>query len=249
MTGVYTQITEIVAPGSAVTGETVSVKVKIKNLYSSIIGIMVGGALDYGVSPWPGINFPDSIANVAAGAIHTFNGSFTMPNSAVTIHAYSYYYSPDTGYWYFDDEKTKGVSLAEVVAGKIVDKWVNKAPEGNRLVMPASVKADGNTFEVGVSYRNDSSVNITGGAEVKVTKPDGSVVAPAIDWSGIGIGQTLIKQYNIAAVNQVGNWTIVIRFLTQSMQVLDTFSGTCLIAQVVLVPTFSNFGVKTFSKA
>ena len=53
MTGLYTQITEIVAPSSAIAGQLVSIEVKIKNLYSSVIGIMVGGALDYGVSPWP----------------------------------------------------------------------------------------------------------------------------------------------------------------------------------------------------
>lgn len=108
----YAEIVEIVAPGSAVAGQTVSIEVKIKNLYSSAIGIMVGGALDYGVTPWPGVNFPDDIANVAAGATHTFYGSFTMPDSAVKIHAYSYWYSPETGYWYFDDEATKDVSLA-----------------------------------------------------------------------------------------------------------------------------------------
>ena len=115
MTGLYTDIVEIVAPSSAVAGQTVNIQVKIKNKYSSTIGIMVGGALDYGVTPWPGIEFPADRANVAPGATHTFYGSFTMPGSDVKIHAYSYWYSAETGYWYFDDEKTKNVSLAELV--------------------------------------------------------------------------------------------------------------------------------------
>jgi hypothetical protein len=35
-----------------------------------------------------------------------------MPNSRVTIHAYSYYYAGGT--WHFDDEMTKAVDLAAV---------------------------------------------------------------------------------------------------------------------------------------
>ena len=107
----YAQITSISAPSEALPGDLVDITVTIKNLYSSAIGIMVGGALEYGVSPWPGIDFPDNWDNVDAGASRSFGGSFTMPDKKVTIHAYSYYYASD-GYWYFDDEKTKNVSLA-----------------------------------------------------------------------------------------------------------------------------------------
>ena len=87
------------------------ITVKIKNLYTSAIGIMVGGALEYGVTPWPGIEFPTNWANVAGGATQSFSGYFSMPDKDVKIHAYSYYYASD-GYWYFDDEMTKAVYLA-----------------------------------------------------------------------------------------------------------------------------------------
>jgi hypothetical protein len=76
---------------------------------------MVGGALECGETPWPRIDFPDNSANVAAGETHSFYGHFIMPDSDVTLHAYSYYYGSD-GYWYFDDEKTKRVDLAELVS-------------------------------------------------------------------------------------------------------------------------------------
>jgi len=112
MAGIYTEIVEIVAPDSAVAGSRVDVAVKIKNTYSAQMGIMVGGALEYGVTPWPGINFPSNQENVAPGAWAWFYGHFTMPNSSVKIHAYSYWYDSD-GYWHFDDEKTKAVTLAE----------------------------------------------------------------------------------------------------------------------------------------
>ncbi|MFH1087053.1 MAG: hypothetical protein V1737_00525 [Chloroflexota bacterium] len=107
----YAQIVEIVAPSQAIAGERVDITVRVKNLYSAPIGVMVGGGLEYGVSPWPGITFPENNTNVDGGAVQSFSGNFIMPDKAVTIHAYSYWYGDD-GYWYFDDEKTKNVSLA-----------------------------------------------------------------------------------------------------------------------------------------
>lgn len=111
----YAEIVEIVALDRATPDTVLTVEVKIKNTYSSTIGIMVGGALEYGVSPWPRIVFLSDQANVPAGETQSFQGLFTMPSSSVVIHAYSYYYGTD-GYWHFDDEKTKRVSLAELVS-------------------------------------------------------------------------------------------------------------------------------------
>jgi hypothetical protein len=107
----YAQIVEIVAPSQAMAGERVDITVRIKNTYSAAIGIMVAGALEYGASPWPGINFSENSANVNGGATYSFSGYFSMPDKAVTIHAYSYWYGADS-VWHFDDEKTKYVSLA-----------------------------------------------------------------------------------------------------------------------------------------
>ena len=110
----YADIVEIIAPSEAKPGDRVDITVRIKNTYSSSVGIMAGGALEYGVSPWPGIIFPDPSANVDGGATHSFSGYFTMPDKRVTIHAYSYYYGSD-GYWHFDDEMTRTVNLAEEI--------------------------------------------------------------------------------------------------------------------------------------
>jgi hypothetical protein len=109
----YADIVGITAPSEAMEGSRVDITVRIKNFYSSIIGIMAGGALEYGVSPWPGISFPENSANVDPGSTRSFSGSFTMPNKKVTIHAYSYYYASD-GYWYFDDEMTETVNLIQI---------------------------------------------------------------------------------------------------------------------------------------
>jgi uncharacterized protein YaiE (UPF0345 family) len=108
--GTYTDIISIDAPSQAMPGDTVNITVKIKNTYSSTIGIMVRGALEYGVSPWPLIDFPTNWANVAGGVTYSFSGSFQMPEIDVKIHAYSYYYAE--GSWHFDDEATKNVKAA-----------------------------------------------------------------------------------------------------------------------------------------
>jgi len=110
----YADIIEIVAPGEAQAGSRVDITVKVKNTHSGAIGIMVGGALEYGVSPWPGISFPEPSASVGGGVTQSFAGYFTMPDKKVTIHAYSYWYGAD-GYWYFDDEMTKVINPAAAI--------------------------------------------------------------------------------------------------------------------------------------
>ena len=109
----YADIVGITVPSEAMEGSRVDITVRIKNLYSGTSGIMVGGALEYGDSPWPGITFPENSANVGPGSTHSFSGHFTMPNKKVTIHAYSYYYASDS-YWHFDDELTKTVNLDQI---------------------------------------------------------------------------------------------------------------------------------------
>lgn len=106
----YADIIEIVAPSQAAPGDRVDITVRVRNTYSAAIGIMAGGALDYGMSPWPGIDFPTNSDNVDGGITYSFSGSFTMPDGRVTIHVYSYWYGAD-GYWYLDDEMTKVVNL------------------------------------------------------------------------------------------------------------------------------------------
>ncbi len=102
----YADIVEIVAPSQAVPGSRVDITVRIKNLYPGPISIMVSGALEYGITPWPGVDFPVKWANVDGGAVHDFSGLFLMPDKKVTIHTYSYWYGGD-GYWHLDDELTR----------------------------------------------------------------------------------------------------------------------------------------------
>ena len=108
MTGNYTEIVEIIAPDKAAAGEVVNVEVRIKNTWSANVHIYGVAVLD---SATRVIDWLD--AWVAPGQIQSFNGTFVMPGQNVTITAYSYYEGVD-GLIYFDDEKTKAVTLTEL---------------------------------------------------------------------------------------------------------------------------------------
>lgn len=111
-----------------------------------------------------------------------------------------------------------GVAMNAVAAitynGRIDAVRINKAPEG-LLAVPATVKADGNTFEVWVTYTNLSSARIITGVEIRVTRPDLSACPiPAIDWAGQSPNEQLNIAKNIASspVDLAGNWTAVITY-------------------------------------
>ena len=113
----YAEIVEIVAPAEAAGGSIVNVTVKIKNVSSIPVGIMVVGVPEYpDLPPTTYINglYPgEAVANVSAGATRSFPGYFTMPSANVTIHIYAYYFGVDD-LWHLDDEMTKDVRLGEL---------------------------------------------------------------------------------------------------------------------------------------
>ena len=108
----FADVVEIDAPAEAVAGAPVNITVRIKNLYSDLMSIMVVGSLEYGVSPWPNVVFPVDWATLGPDEVFEFAGSFTMPGSQVTLHAYSAWYGDD-GSWYFDDEMTQVVGVSQ----------------------------------------------------------------------------------------------------------------------------------------
>ncbi|GAI04014.1 unnamed protein product, partial [marine sediment metagenome] len=114
--GTYTNIVDIVAPSSARAGETVSVTIRIKNIWTGYVHVAAIGLWDSEE------RFIDWLREwISAGDTYSFSGSFVMPDRDVTIHAYSYFEAADD-YWYFDDEAEKAVSLAEVFEGAISRK-------------------------------------------------------------------------------------------------------------------------------
>jgi len=252
MTGIYTEITEIVAPSSAVAGETVDIQVKIKNLHTSTIGIMVGGALDYGVTPWPSTNWD----NVAAGATKTFYGSFTMPyyspGKEIIIHAYSYWYSPETCGWYFDDEKTKVITVAAPLKGTINKKELEY--DESRGAIPVSNIPQGKRGLVHVWGRNDTASWQTLGIGWVVTDPDYQVVERhEDDWAAGLVGSGQDREFIGGRFNldKVGTYRIAIALYMNSADPVevDRYEGTlCTVVSAVPEPTVSQFEIKDYVK-
>lgn len=112
--------------------------------------------------------------------------------------------------------------------GLIVSKYINKAPEGSKILLPAVVKADSNTFEIGIIANNISLTSFIGGIEVKVYDPEGKLRGnPVVDYTGLSPNEELVWEYNICRVNKAGTWRIEIKFLEKTMlRVLDEANTT-----------------------
>ena len=105
----YAEIVEIVAPDKAVQGSRVDVTVKIKNIWTGSFRIYCVAVVD-------SVRFIDWLDKVVGpGNTEVFSGAFIMGGADVRILAQSWYEGGD-GYLHRDDEKTKGVKLAELVA-------------------------------------------------------------------------------------------------------------------------------------
>jgi hypothetical protein len=234
----YAEITEIVAPSGAEAGSTVSVQVKIKNKYSLTIGIMVGGALEYGVSPWPSITFPTNQANVGAGAIATFSGSFQMPyyppGKEVTIHAYSYFYT-DAG-WVFDDEKTRVITVVAPLSGTITKKELEY--NETRATIPASNVPKDKSGLVHIWGKNNTSEAQQMGIAWTLVDPDYITRESHSEWEAwpyTGAGGThefIGDRFNL---DKAGTWRINVQLYMNpsSPQVVDSYEGDlCIVSEV-----------------
>lgn len=110
--------------------------------------------------------------------------------------------------------------------GAITRTYINKGSQ-TYLDLPTTVIADSQTFEVGVTYKNTSTVTFAAGPEVKVYDPSGTLRAsPAVDYASMVAGKELRTEYNICAVDKAGSWTIKVRFVTQDGVELDSESYT-----------------------
>jgi len=112
-----------------------------------------------------------------------------------------------------------------------LEKWVNKVPEGTMLSMPASVSSTGNAFEIGIKYKNTSSVGYNARPVVIATGPGTNQVitgTPIRNYTWINPGEEVSYTFNIGAVDVAGAWTCSIKILTDSGMVAAEYMGPCL---------------------
>lgn len=106
--GAYTLILSMDAsPSPAGEGDRVTVVVSVRNLFTDPIYIAVTGVFDGTEFPLT----PDYVA-VNPGESHLFSGNFIMPNKAVRVYAWSFYWTGTE--WYPDDEAFIDVKLAAI---------------------------------------------------------------------------------------------------------------------------------------
>jgi hypothetical protein len=241
----YADIVEIEAPGEAVAGARVDIKVYIKNLESRTIGLMVGGALEYGEIPWPTIEFPNDYANFPPGETYYFAGYFTMPDSDVTIHAYSYWYGVDST-WHFDDEDTKDVSLAgepppeEPVEGTITRKELEY--DESRADIPASNVPEGKSGLIHIWGRNDTDEVQQMGISWTLVDPDGVTRESYSDWEAwphTGAGDEHEFIGGRFDLDKTGVWRINVQLYMNpdSPAIVDSYEGDLC----TVVPSESEF--------
>ncbi len=107
--GAYTEIVAIYGPSEALAGETVSLRVDIKNLHTGAIYIASLARVDgLDLTPTP------EYATVDPGATQSFSYSFTMPQTDVIFEAWSYYWTGTE--WYQDDSRRVSIRLKTLAA-------------------------------------------------------------------------------------------------------------------------------------
>lgn len=107
--GTFTDITDIIAPSEAAYGDTLTVEVRVKNLYSEPLSIAVGGRANGIIVPFG----PES-ATVLPGHTYAFIGHFVMPNRNVRLEAWSSCWKGVEWYQLSDDYAYVDIALKEV---------------------------------------------------------------------------------------------------------------------------------------
>lgn len=115
------------------------------------------------------------------------------------------------------------------VGGRIIDKWIQR--DSLKLSIPGAVQLN-DSVELHVRG-TISGIPVRAGMQMTVWRPDGSQLAPAVDWAGQNTGETLEWAINIKA-NQVGVWQGRIIYIGDSTS-LDRWEGNLLVVSKVVV--------------
>ena len=110
----YTPINSLSAtPSPASPGAVIAVVLTIQNIYSAPISILgdltfTSGGVIYLIT------YDTRVSDtINPGLTMQIMGHFTMPNSAVTVTAHSYWYGSD-GQWHLDDTQTVSINVQQL---------------------------------------------------------------------------------------------------------------------------------------
>jgi len=206
----YVDVTSIDTVSEADVGDEVTLKIYIKNTYSSEISLGVGvQLLDADGNTITGLITWDTVTeyDAEAGTTIAFQCHFTMPSSDVSAVVTAIYYGSD-GVWYSGDSETISIALSgEDYAGSITSKYFNY-DSLSEYSIPGTVTISDNAYEIGIKYKNSSSVSAVMGIELFVYDPDGDLVFnPDIDWAAASAGKSLTTEYQGGSLDTAGTWS------------------------------------------
>jgi len=108
------EVVQFTIPDNAKAGETVEVKVKIKNTFPDTKNVKIKGIMNM-----TSLEFIPSSYSLASGVEKEFISSFIMPNQDALVSAWSYYmYDSD---WYPSDNDLGRVSLVVEEPPSVID--------------------------------------------------------------------------------------------------------------------------------
>ncbi len=160
------KIVELIAPSTAVPGDLVSVKVRIKNVFHDWLWMSVFGHFD-GID----LYFSPEDTEVGEGETVSFTSSFTMPDRGTNLNIWSFY--SDGVQWIEDDFATSKIRLS--IVGNVSAIWMWH-PGQTREVIGAPKEIEmGREVRLSVSWNNIGEAAFVGHVDLTVTYPDGTI--------------------------------------------------------------------------
>ncbi|GAJ14371.1 unnamed protein product [marine sediment metagenome] len=144
----YADILAVFAPTEANAGEQVTVKVHIKNIYTSRISVKTSAIIFVGTDAVDSVVFPTDWIDLDPGISYQFEGYFTMPNGNVRLHAVSYWYGAD-GNWHIDETMDVYIALVEALLAEFTRVRYWDASIGQYVSEPPTVQIGS---EVGADF-------------------------------------------------------------------------------------------------
>lgn len=171
-----------------------------------------------------------------SGTVIPPSGSF-VAGSTVTLKA-----TPKTGYKFsnwtgatggatttivMNSNKTITANFELVPSGKLETVYINKAPEGNNLILPQTVNADGNSFEVGIKAVNNGLQDYNARIRIRIYNPQNNLVYEnPVKWIAYRANDSYEKKFDITWVGMAGQWRITVAMVEQSTEmILASYTG------------------------
>lgn len=171
-----------------------------------------------------------------SGTVIPPSGSF-VAGSTVTLKA-----TPKTGYRFsnwtgatggatttivMNSNKTITANFELIPSGKLETVYIDKAPEGNNLILPQTVNADGNSFELGLKAVNNGLQNYNARIRIRVYNPQNNLVYEnPVEWIALPPNGIYNFKDNITWVGMAGQWRITVAMIEQSTEmILASYTG------------------------